>query len=470
MMPKALLSFFAYSIVVTAQKDWYGKIVDTVLSREATDDSVRPEPVWYEIVVDAGSTGSRLYVMKFTMQNDGGSEVMKVETTNCGKKKPGLSSYVENPQNAVPPLLALFAEARKTVPKERWEDTKVKILGTAGMRSIKVDEQQIVWDGVKQGLVSADEYVFGKDSARLLMRTVSGLEEGTWVMLTSNFLAGKISHNLTLTSEGLKSGMIGVLDLGGSSTQIAVPPTLRSPGIPVVGEQGAGMVRSYAAFGMEQMRERIMQIVKRKGSMSSACDFPGYQDPHHGFWGRGNAQECRDMLQQAFASVKETCEVGDFECLPGALDASQAGSLGLEFFAVSGYKFVTDFVKHWSAHLEGDLKARLPDAEDRMTISELEAAADSLCTMVWQKFESATINGTDAGRHPFTDIQKAPHRCLEANYVATLLRMYGFPASERLVTFKDEVDGNDVEWPLGALLMMRLQKASPEKTGSNEEL
>lgn len=435
--------------------------------RESLSVLAPAEKVWYDVVVDAGSTGSRLYVMKFTTLGDG---VLNVDTTDVGKKKPGLSSYADNPANAVPPLLELFAKARKIIPEDKWAGTTINVLGTAGMRSLEVSQQQPIWDAVKHGLVSSGEYVFGKDSAILQLRTVSGVEEGTWVMLTGNFLAGRINQNMTLTKEGLHSGLIGVLDLGGSSTQVAAPSTLRSPGVPVVGP-GSAMVRSYAAFGMEKMRERIMKLVSKKGATASPCDFRGYQDPHHGHRGAGNARSCRAMMQEAFATVRESCKLGDVECIPGAVDASQIGSLGLQFFAVSGYKFVTDFVTHWSSHLSGDIQKKLSDAGKKMTIEELEVAADALCSLDWQHIEQATNDGIGPGRHRYTDIHKAPHRCLEANYVASLLRLYGFPVSERLVSFEDEVDGNDVEWPLGALLTMQIEKTKQiEKTESRDEL
>lgn len=446
-------------------------LLRAVLSFLACWKAVAEQTDQYHIVVDCGSTGSRLYVMHFTSNGTAGSQETKVDTSNVGKKKPGLSSYVANPENAVPHLLELFTKARKIVPEDRWKDTTVNLLGTAGMRSLKPSEQQIVWDGVKQGLISSDGFVFGKDSTLLQLRTVSGEEEGTWVMLTGNALTGRLNFDLTPTDKGLQSGLLGVIDLGGSSTQIAAPSALElQSGMPVVGQPGFAMVRSYAAFGMEQMRERIMKLVSRKGSSSSPCDFQGYQDPHHGHSGAGNAKECRAMMQEVFASQRSLCTRGDLECLPGAVDASQAGSFGLEFFAVSGYKFVTDFVAHWSSHYDADIKNKVKAAGNRMTIDELEVAADALCGLGWHKIEQASNDGSDPGKHRYTDITKAPHRCLEANYVASLLRLYGFPVDKRLVSFEDEVDGNDVEWPLGALLTMRLDKSRLDGAGTKKEL
>jgi len=52
----------------------------------------------------------------------------------------------------------------------------------------------------------------------------------------------------------------------------------------------------------------------------------------------------------------------------------------------------------------------------------------------------------------------APYRCFQANYILVLLEdMYGFRTDGRSITFLLDVDGEDLEWPLGALLHRRAQ-------------
>jgi len=433
--------------------------------------------VRYDIICDAGSTGTRMYLFTSTFSyDDQGKETLKVSNTVIGKKKPGLSSYAANPSDAVPPLLQLFDKVHDKIPQAQWAETTVTVLGTAGMRSLEPSQRQPIYDAVREGLVSSKEYVFSTNE-RLQLRSLTGTEEGTYAMLCVNFLTGRLDHHLSLTTKGSQEQLLGILDLGGSSTQIAMPSSKRDFGaaVPGLGDVGA-VVRSYAAYGMEQMRERLDKHAAENGMSSSPCYFKGYKEPSYGLVGSGEAPDCRAMLLKVFSKSREECRNhASRECMPGLDDAAaRAGSQGLQFFAVSGYLFVTDFASHWllrSGSAGGAIASTLREVKNRPTVEELEAAADELCASDWAEIESATAGGAATGAHRYTDSTKAPHRCLEVNYVVTLLRhSYGFPSDQRLVTFEDDVDGNDVEWPLGALLHMRKQAAASEKRLPSSEL
>jgi len=256
------------------------------------------------------------------------------------------------------------------------------------------------------------------------------------------------------------------LDLGGSSTQIAVPPE-NAEGLPHLGGYPS-TVRSYAAYGMEQMRDKLDHLAATNGWQNSPCYFKGYTVESHDLKGSGDALNCRKMLLEIFSEAREQCK--DAECMPGSdAAASKAGGLGMQFYAVSGYLYVTDFASYWLQRGDGGA-AWLKNVGNRPTVDELEQIADMLCRSDWAEIERAHAGGKETGAHRYTGADKAPHRCLEVNYVATLLRhSYGFPGDQRLVTFEDEVDGNDVEWPLGALLHMRHENGVTSG-GNREEL
>jgi len=408
------------------------------------------EIVKYDIILDAGSTGTRMYLFTSTFSVNGeGEEVLKVATKKIGKKKPGLSAYADNPDGAAAPLLQLFKKVQSEIPGTHVLLTTVSVLGTAGMRSVSGNKQQPIYDSVRAGLIASGDYIFSKGSL-LKLRTVNGTEEGTFSLLCVNFLTGRLNHHLALTKKGLEEQLLGILDLGGSSTQIAVPPTDNA---------GDAAVRSYAAYGMEQMRGRLDKVAIEEGMPASPCYFKGYQEPESNLGGSGLASECRLMLLKILGNSKQDCATDDHECLPGIdSHAGKAGARGMQFFAVSGYLYVTDFASHWLTRdgQSSSIAAKLKEVGNKPTIKELHEAADHLCSSEWGEIERAHAGGAEAGAHRYTDSTKAPHRCLEINYVITLLQScYGFPDDKRLVTFEDEVDGNDVEWPLGALLKMK---------------
>lgn len=57
------------------------------------------EEIFYGIMFDAGSTGSRIHIFKFKQANDG--QPFHLLDEKFEQVKPGLSSYAENPQKVM---------------------------------------------------------------------------------------------------------------------------------------------------------------------------------------------------------------------------------------------------------------------------------------------------------------------------------------------------------------------------------
>ena len=68
----------------------------------------------YTVVVDAGSTGSRVHVFRFSRGGDGG---LALEEDVFRQLKPGLSSYADDPRAAAASLKPLLDAAVATVPE-----------------------------------------------------------------------------------------------------------------------------------------------------------------------------------------------------------------------------------------------------------------------------------------------------------------------------------------------------------------
>lgn len=427
------------------------------------------EIVQYDIILDAGSTGTRMYLFTSTLSwNEEGEEVLKVATKKIGKKKPGLSAYATNPGQAVAPLLELFSKVKSEIPESLRGATSVSVLGTAGMRSVEATDAQAVYDAVREGLSASDKYAFSKGDL-LKLRSLTGAEEGMFSLVCVNFLTGRLGHHMNLTKKGAEENLLGILDLGGSSTQIAVPSPPDENKLDAALQ--AEKVRSFAAYGMEQMRERADKRILQAKQDFSPCYFKGYKEPKSALQGSGKALECRKLLEEILEDARRECtDPKDKECVPGSEGLADKDKLAAQqFYAVSGYLYVTDFASHWlTTRKKGSSMAEtLQTVGNRPTIQELTDAADDLCTSDWTEIETAHAGGAEAGAHRYTDSTKAPHRCLEANYVVMLLHhSYGFPREKRFVTFEDEVDGNDVEWPLGALLHMKHQARLDARHGT----
>lgn len=83
-------------------------------SRSSTSSSSHGGYV-YNIVLDAGSTGSRIHIFKF---KQAGKQLL-LQSDGFHQLKPGLSSFADNPQAAADSLKPLMEEALKAVPKDQ---------------------------------------------------------------------------------------------------------------------------------------------------------------------------------------------------------------------------------------------------------------------------------------------------------------------------------------------------------------
>lgn len=106
----------------------------------------------YGIVIDGGSTGTRIHVFNYKVQ-DG---ILKYDFGKNGlasmKVNPGLSSYAEEPDKAGAAVGELLEFGRKRVPREYWRDTEIRLMATAGMRLLENDVQEKILEACRKVL------------------------------------------------------------------------------------------------------------------------------------------------------------------------------------------------------------------------------------------------------------------------------------------------------------------------------
>lgn len=82
-------------------------------SSQASHGAAAAGSFLYNIVLDAGSTGSRIHIFKF---KQAGAQLL-LQSDGFHQLKPGLSSFADTPQAAADSLKPLLEEALKAVPK-----------------------------------------------------------------------------------------------------------------------------------------------------------------------------------------------------------------------------------------------------------------------------------------------------------------------------------------------------------------
>uniref|UniRef100_M8BXB7 Apyrase n=1 Tax=Aegilops tauschii TaxID=37682 RepID=M8BXB7_AEGTA len=130
----------------------------------------------YAVILDAGSTGTRMHVFRFDKRMD----LVKIgnDIEVFAKVNPGLSSYAGRPKEASKSMLPLLQKANSVVPQRLMKTTPVKLGATAGLRLI------------------------GDKQAKQILDAVA-----------LNYLLDKLGGDYSKT--------VGVIDLGGGSVQMA---------------------------------------------------------------------------------------------------------------------------------------------------------------------------------------------------------------------------------------------------------
>lgn len=164
--------------------------------------------VQYAAIIDAGSTGSRVLAYKFNRSFIDNKLVLYEELFK--ERKPGLSSFADNPAEGAHSIKLLLDEARAFIPKEHWSSTPLVLKATAGLRLLPASKAENILNAVRE-LFAKSEFNVDMDAVEIM----EGTDEGIFSWFTVNFLLGRLS----------KSNQAAALDLGGGSTQVTFSPT-----------------------------------------------------------------------------------------------------------------------------------------------------------------------------------------------------------------------------------------------------
>ncbi|GAV06666.1 hypothetical protein RvY_16617-2 [Ramazzottius varieornatus] len=187
----------------------------------------------YGIIIDAGSTGTRLSAFRFVKSLR--PPYMRL-VAECGKHlKPGLSYYAAIPDMVYENVKPLIARALECIPQYLWSKTPLELKATAGLRLLPAYIQERLLDNVKAYLESNSPFVLSHDESISIME---GIDEGLYSWITVNYLLDTLHHKYEcdddleheqsfrrmMRKETLKKQTVGTLDLGGGSMQITFVP------------------------------------------------------------------------------------------------------------------------------------------------------------------------------------------------------------------------------------------------------
>ena len=229
--------------------------------------------VQYALMIDAGSTGSRIHIYKF---NNCRSGTPTFEYEVFKMTQPGLSYYAGHAEDAAGSLDVLLDEAMRVVPEEMRMCTPVAVKATAGLRLLPGTQSAEILEAVGKriGEVYPFKLVEGRDGGGGVV-IMDGKDEGVYAWITANYLMGTIKEGEDSDDEDGPEGgstTYAVLDLGGASTQIVFEPVFeKEEGAMEEGEHkydlkfaGRNHVlyqHSYLDYGLMRARVHVHRLV-----------------------------------------------------------------------------------------------------------------------------------------------------------------------------------------------------------------
>jgi hypothetical protein len=170
----------------------------------------------YGIVIDAASSGSRIHVFEYTQGHISAAvDLVGLESSTL-RKKPGLSSFANNPPLAGDSLKELLEFATQKVPKKEQSKTRVYLMATSGLRRLDENVREALLDSCKD-VLRASKFLFHDK----WVSVISGREKGIYAWVSANYALG------TLHSDPLQT--TGIIELGQASTQVTFVPEVPPP-------------------------------------------------------------------------------------------------------------------------------------------------------------------------------------------------------------------------------------------------
>lgn len=189
----------------------------------------------YAIIIDAGSTGTRMHLFEFSYDVDRNAVPLRVEKETFKEVKPGLSGYALKPEAAADSVGELLTAAKATVPRAHWQHTPITLRATAGLRLLPSEQADAILTYVKERVMKSS-FLLDVDGIGI----ISGADEGVFSWFTLNVLIDRMNHIARSNQKGDKQERLGkdasrnshlaaaALDLGGGSTQLTFIPSDRT--------------------------------------------------------------------------------------------------------------------------------------------------------------------------------------------------------------------------------------------------
>lgn len=448
---------------------------DSVDSKGSKDSQVNVTPgeKSYVVMIDAGSSGSRVHAYEFDIS----VSPPKLLQEKFEMLKPGLSSFDTDTIGAAKSLDELLDAAIAFIPKNKHACTPIAVKATAGLRKLGDAKANAILDQVRKHL--EDDYPFAVVEGDGIS-VMEGRDEGVYAWITTNYLLGNIG-----SAEKLPTA--AVFDLGGGSTQIVFEPEFKQDEKMLDGEHKYEFEfgdrkfslyqYSHLGYGLNEGRNK-MNVLAIADFVSKNKDIPKYS----------NQKDAKEAIKEGKSKftvpnpcvpptttldnvivevTKDEFYVINFEGPPTSGGAqcrflaekvlNKAGKCTQEPCSFNGVhqpslnrafqKSSDMFV--FSYFFDRTNPLGFPSS---FTVEELHDLAKLVCSgeESWAKYLLD---------EPVSVLKDTPEWCADLSFISALVHNgYDIPYNRELRT-TDKINGNEIGWCLGASLPLLDKKS-----------
>ncbi|KAK9487432.1 nucleoside phosphatase family-domain-containing protein [Lipomyces starkeyi] len=334
--------------------------------------SIQSKATSYGIVIDAGSSGSRVQIYSWPSTFTSKLTLPKVGKGGVDwykKVNPGISSYSTHVDDlAESHLEPLIEHAKGIIPREKHAETPIFLFATAGMRLLSPEDQQKILSRTCEYITAKSTFLLTDCDAHI--KVIDGETEGLYGWLALNYMMGALDapdkHN-----HGKGHHTYGFLDMGGASAQVAFAPNATEAekhmddlySVRLRTQSGEPrefgvFVSTWLGYGANQAHRRYIELLVEEAQAKSStpsnddavsreqeviidpCSPNGYRDDDEPLLGgrilqgSGNLTEC---LSRTYPLLSKDLPCKDDPCLFGGVHAPTIDFDVNHFIGVSEY-------------------------------------------------------------------------------------------------------------------------------------
>ncbi|KAL9226218.1 hypothetical protein vseg_002054 [Gypsophila vaccaria] len=420
-------------------------IVYAFLCRKTVVNGVK-----YAVIIDGGSTGTRVHVFRYNVDNSGQTRVDLGGDGHWSMRvNPGLSAFEGEPRMAGESLVELIEFTKAKVPKNVWEETEVRLMGTGGLRLVDGDVRELILENCRE-LLRVSGFKFRDEWASV----ISGADEGLYAWVVANYAYGTLGGDPQHTT--------GIIELGGASAQVTF---ISSESVPaefshtlIYGNSTYNLYsNSLLHFGQNVAFAALKDLLLSTGPKLpigspvkeltiDPCTPKGYAQNMNTF--------SANSLAQKYSSTFHA--TGNFsECKAAALTLLQRGeedcvyrhcSLGSTFMPkLQGRFLATENFFHTSQFFGLTPKSLLAD---------LMMAGQQFCEDDWTNIRK---------KHPSYEEEDLLNYCFSSAYIVALLHdSLGLAFDDESIGCTNQVKNIPLDWALGAFILQTTGTAITE--------